>query len=347
MKDYTSIRCWSCTKHFQVREEVLGQTVPCPHCGCPSATRIPISSNEIAEALAFASNDGKSAPIMIRAKKRPRGPVLVICCMFGIALLIVVMVALSKRPIRGSSISEDSNKQNSTVATQSVGDVDFLWRQDISRVQGIEVFDATVFRDAYGQIRMRGRIKNVTQRRRDLTVRISFNRDTSTSPHSQFGSVDVVVGAIRPGESLAFDQPYLGNWENGKPIIRVLATEAQAPRVPSPTLAVPTVLFGMSVMFVLWLGLWLCGAFLFGWLGMLCAKSRCRERAGFWLGFLLGPGGCIIALLLPAPIEALSESISRRQNASGLVEQERFCSSCGYNLRGNTTGVCPECGKQV
>ena len=32
---------------------------------------------------------------------------------------------------------------------------------------------------------------------------------------------------------------------------------------------------------------------------------------------------------------------------SGLAEREGRCAACGYDLTGNTSGVCPECGKEV
>jgi hypothetical protein len=28
-------------------------------------------------------------------------------------------------------------------------------------------------------------------------------------------------------------------------------------------------------------------------------------------------------------------------------EQDRYCQSCGYNLTGNVSGVCPECGESI
>ena len=41
-------------------------------------------------------------------------------------------------------------------------------------------------------------------------------------------------------------------------------------------------------------------ALLFGVIGRACAAGRNRGGAGFWLGFMLGPLGCVIALFLPA-----------------------------------------------
>lgn len=41
-------------------------------------------------------------------------------------------------------------------------------------------------------------------------------------------------------------------------------------------------------------------ALVFGLMGSACGRSRRRGWAGFWLGFLLGPLGCGVALFLPA-----------------------------------------------
>lgn len=41
-------------------------------------------------------------------------------------------------------------------------------------------------------------------------------------------------------------------------------------------------------------------ALIFGVIGRACAAGRNRGRAGFWLGFLFGPLGCILAIFLPA-----------------------------------------------
>jgi hypothetical protein len=45
-----------------------------------------------------------------------------------------------------------------------------------------------------------------------------------------------------------------------------------------------------------------------------------------------------IAYLLEWLVEAAQRNVRRRRSSSGL------CSACGYSLRGNVSGVCPECG---
>ncbi len=51
--------------------------------------------------------------------------------------------------------------------------------------------------------------------------------------------------------------------------------------------------------------------------------------AGWLLGFLtLAVGVCTFLLREPAPVPG-------------------FCRKCGYNLTGNVSGRCPECGREV
>jgi len=55
-----------------------------------------------------------------------------------------------------------------------------------------------------------------------------------------------------------------------------------------------------------------------------------------FFGLLLTMGGIIVF------VSALSYSL--KFVLLRKLPVRRFCRSCGYNLRGNVTGVCPECG---
>lgn len=57
---------------------------------------------------------------------------------------------------------------------------------------------------------------------------------------------------------------------------------------PSPTLAIVIAVVVLVI------------SVIFGMIGRACADSRNRGRAGFWLGFILGPLGCLLAMFLPA-----------------------------------------------
>lgn len=50
-------------------------------------------------------------------------------------------------------------------------------------------------------------------------------------------------------------------------------------------------------------------------------------------------------LLLSAIFPAIGISRFHREEDRWIAERAgRFCCACGYNLTGNTSGICPECG---
>jgi hypothetical protein len=66
-----------------------------------------------------------------------------------------------------------------------------------------------------------------------------------------------------------------------------------------------------------------------------------RQRDGSWIGFGI-PLWIIIPFTVIAPICLLS---NWRQSRSRLGAGR--CTSCAYNLTGNVSGICPECGTPV
>jgi hypothetical protein len=66
--------------------------------------------------------------------------------------------------------------------------------------------------------------------------------------------------------------------------------------------------------------------------------------AGPAVGFILH-----VHLIVPLGLFCIVAIIVRGivQRARARREQEGLCESCGYNLTGNTSGVCPECGTPV
>lgn len=72
-----------------------------------------------------------------------------------------------------------------------------------------------------------------------------------------------------------------------------------------------------------------------GWTLMIRPATLGEWRILFYMGW--GP------ILLPTPL-ALILSCFRRK---GETKDAPLCPRCGYSLRGNTSGVCPECGTTV
>ena len=91
----------------------------------------------------------------------------------------------------------------------------------------------------------------------------------------------------------------------------------------------------------------------------LWGEARARDRRGGWLKWvglayarvqydaagrqvrraLYLPHGLLVAVAAVAPLVRLRRRLRARRHRG-----ERLCPSCGYNLTGNVSGVCPECG---
>ena len=54
------------------------------------------------------------------------------------------------------------------------------------------------------------------------------------------------------------------------------------------------------------------------------------------------PYWCVLAVTLPLPVGRL---IRRRRSARR--RKMNLCTDCGYDLAGNISGICPECGKAI
>jgi ribosomal protein L32 len=79
-------------------------------------------------------------------------------------------------------------------------------------------------------------------------------------------------------------------------------------------------------------------------IGSKCGASRGRETAGMWLGILLGPLGCIIALFLPP---AYADNPRRSSHgARALPANLTACPMCGKLLPARSKS-CPDCGSAL
>ncbi|HEY3242299.1 MAG TPA: hypothetical protein VGM03_03025 [Phycisphaerae bacterium] len=72
---------------------------------------------------------------------------------------------------------------------------------------------------------------------------------------------------------------------------------------------------------------------------------------GFPAGLFLTPAHVILNLMeifagpkSGAPSAALARAVRLSLAQSSAAQHSRNCTQCGYNLAGNITGVCPECG---
>ena len=97
-------------------------------------------------------------------------------------------------------------------------------------------------------------------------------------------------------------------------------------------------LYRQQVRFMRQKASWVLGQYVAdeGWLcayaGKPCAQVVVRFPL-FWVG----------ALLLVYPVVAFGRGLTRR----ALRRWRGLCLKCGYNLTGNVSGVCPECGEDV
>ncbi len=73
------------------------------------------------------------------------------------------------------------------------------------------------------------------------------------------------------------------------------------------------------------------------------------DRGGMWLELTLFATACLVlGLIVLVAALTWNTGIARTRSRSPQeVADATFCSECGYNLKGNESGVCPECGSTV
>ncbi len=69
--------------------------------------------------------------------------------------------------------------------------------------------------------------------------------------------------------------------------------------------------------------------------------SHIRQQGGHLITLVL-PGWLVVLLLSAYPVPMLAYGLLRRKPIP-----PGHCEKCGYNLKGNVSGVCPECGEKM
>lgn len=131
----------------------------------------------------------------------------------------------------------------------------------------------------------------------------------------------------------------------------IMLTWALLFAAPEPSTALP-VLWAVSIVerMVIWLclGYWgaqLRGRRLVGWtISGTAIDAACD---GLLAGFAFDPGLIVVILgVLPIFIAVLHH-VGRRNSLINRFSTTPHCSKCNYDLTGNLSGVCPECGQLV
>ena len=79
---------------------------------------------------------------------------------------------------------------------------------------------------------------------------------------------------------------------------------------------------------------------LLSWCGL---GAYSYDQRGFLHSGLLFPLWGLLALLAAYPIVAFCRGPLRRRHR----REKGLCVRCGYNLEGNVSGICPECGEKM
>lgn len=98
-----------------------------------------------------------------------------------------------------------------------------------------------------------------------------------------------------------------------------------------------------------WRQIWLTAEFSTSWLpDIWCTEEYDYSRTlrmGRGTAVLIGrTSGCMLPLWIPFSFFVFVAFIQRCRWKSS---EDGLCVGCGYNLRGNVTGVCPECARPI
>src|SRR5690349_8975644 len=82
-----------------------------------------------------------------------------------------------------------------------------------------------------------------------------------------------------------------------------------------------------------------------GLVGLACAAVLWLSHSLLpaWRGKALVLGACLVALVVG--LVAALFVLRARERERGRIYSKKWCRHCGYNLKGNESGMCPECGR--
>ena len=89
-------------------------------------------------------------------------------------------------------------------------------------------------------------------------------------------------------------------------------------------------------------------AFLASWVGLLMVASVLYEQHEVFAGLsLIYSGMFSLMFALPVVLIVGIPFFLRRHRRRKLRFPSGHCQTCGYDLTGNVSGICPECGKAI
>jgi predicted RNA-binding Zn-ribbon protein involved in translation (DUF1610 family) len=110
------------------------------------------------------------------------------------------------------------------------------------------------------------------------------------------------------------------------------------------------------ILSILTLVLWLTGLFVSYRFELWDTSQGVRLRlfhhwldAPLWLWLHRNDSAILVGLFVTSALSALLSAIAAHRERKAATRRFRadLCLSCGYSLRGNVSGKCPECGERI
>lgn len=86
------------------------------------------------------------------------------------------------------------------------------------------------------------------------------------------------------------------------------------------------------------------GVLSFAFWGLIAWEAACKWARGFFGSFVLPPGAIWVVAFVCLACVPIAFAIAIHFREIHTRRDRGLCERCGYDLRGNTSGQCPECG---